>query len=103
MHYPSLTTGTWMLNKNSIWLGVLIGMTLPVVVFGLFQLLNYLLVSMFSESMAIPRDTMILLSFFSNLIPVRIYFISLKFDKTRRGVLLTLFLMMILYFVLISP
>jgi hypothetical protein len=92
-----------MLNKNSIWLGVLIGIALPIVVFGLFQLVNYLLVSMFSESMAIPRDTLILLSFSSNLVPVRIYFVSLKFDKTGRGVLLVLFLMMILYFALIRP
>ena len=84
-------------------MGVLIGTALPMVVFGLFQLMNYLLVSMFSESMVIPRDTLILLSFFSNLVPVRIYFVSLKFEKTGRGVLMVLFLMMILYFALIRP
>ena len=90
-----------MLKKDSIEFGVLIGIVLPAIMYGILHLVNLFLASVFSEEMMIRHETQILISIFTNLLPVRIYFVNLKFDKTGRGILLVMFLMMILYFSLV--
>lgn len=91
-----------MLNRDSIGFGVVIGIVLPAIIYGILYLINLFLVSAFSEAMMIRHETQILISIFTNLLPVRIYFVNLKYDKTGRGILLVTFLMMILYFSLIG-
>ncbi len=41
---------------------------------------------------------MMILAMAINLIPIRVYFVNLKFEKTGRGVLLVTFLSVLLYF-----
>jgi hypothetical protein len=92
-----------MFKKDSLWLGVIIGILAPAAFYGLLFLVNILLVEMYSESLIIRQKTMLLLSIFINLIPIRIYFVNFKMDKTGRGVLLVTFALMILFFTLVRP
>lgn len=92
-----------MLKKDSLWLGILIGIVSPFVFFGFLVLVNLVISGLFSEDQEIRRNTMFLLSIFINLLPIRIYFVSLKMDKTGRGILLITFALMLLFFMLISP
>lgn len=92
-----------MLKKDSLWLGILIGIVSPFVFFGFLVLVNLVISGLFSEDQEIKKNTMFLLSIFINLLPIRIYFVSLKMDKTGRGILLITFALMLLFFMLISP
>lgn len=92
-----------MLKKDSLWLGILIGIVFPFIFYGLLVLVNLAISGLFSESQEIKKNTMFLLSIFINLLPIRIYFVSLKMDMTGRGILLITFALMLLFFILISP
>ncbi len=92
-----------MLKKDSLWLGILIGIVSPFIFYGFLALVNLVLSSLYGEDQEIKRKTMFLLSIFINLLPIRIYFVSLKMDKTGRGILLITFALMLVFFILISP
>jgi hypothetical protein len=66
-------------------------------------LVNLLIAETYNESITIRQKTMLLLSIFINLIPIRFYFVNLKMDKTGRGILLVTFALMVLFFSLIRP
>ena len=92
-----------MFKRDSFWMGISIGIISPVVFYGFLILVNFLLASIFGEHLAIRKNTMLLLSVFINLLPIRLYFVSWKLDKTGRGILLVTFALMILFFVIIKP
>ena len=92
-----------MLRRDSLWFGILIGTVSPFIFYGFLVLVNLVLSGFFSEDQEIKRKTMFLLSIFINLLPIRIYFVSLKMDKTGRGILLITFALVILFFILINP
>jgi hypothetical protein len=92
-----------MFKRDSFWLGISIGILSPVVFYGFLILVNLLLASIFGDDFLIRKNTMLLLSIFINLLPIRVYFVSWKLDKTGRGVLLVTFALIILFFVIIKP
>lgn len=92
-----------MFKKDSFWLGISIGIVAPLFFYGALILLNILLASIFGNDFEIRQNTMMLLSIFINLVPIRIYFVSWKLDKTGRGILLVTFALMVLFFVVIKP
>jgi hypothetical protein len=92
-----------MFKKDSFWLGISIGIVAPLLFYGALILLNILIASIFGNDFEIRQNTMMLLSIFINLVPIRIYFVSWKLDKTGRGILLVTFALMILFFIVIKP
>lgn len=92
-----------MLKKDSIWLGVAVGLAAPLLSFLVLTGMNHLLVLTGAVHAAIPETILYLLSIFINLLPVRIYFVNFKYDKTGRGVLFVTFILMILFFGFIEP
>lgn len=82
-------------KRDSLWLGIIIGLLLPVTTYFLIQLI---LIIVGGEYHAFRKSTIYLLSIFVNLIPFRYYLVKLKFDKTGRGILLDTFAMAILFF-----
>lgn len=86
-----------------MWLGISIGIISPIVFYGVLTLFDLFLIGIFDEGAAISENVKLLLSVFINLLPIRIYFVSLKMDNTGRGILLVTFALMVLFFVLISP
>lgn len=80
------------LKKDSFWLGLILGVLMPAICFGILYLLNNTVFvnpqketdnkSIFSLSM------IIILSIVPNAIALRLYLVNLKADKTGRGILI---------------
>ena len=87
------------LKKDHFIFGLLIGLSLPVLLFLVIWLLNYILFLIGIAKLFLDRETHILISMFGNLLPIRYYFVNLTFDKTGRGVLLITFVTILLFFV----
>jgi len=86
------------IKKDHYIFGVVIGIIIPIVLFGIIYLLNVLLVSIDVAKFYLDRQTHVLVSLFGNLFPIRYYFVTLKFDKTGRGVLLVTFILVLIFF-----
>ena len=85
------------LRKDSIILGIVLGIILPLVSFGVLYVVSTLL-SPPNKEYLIKLSTITLVSVFSNLFTLRYYLLKLKFDKTGRGILLVTFALAIGYF-----
>lgn len=82
-------------KRDSLWLGIIIGIILPVLTYFLIHLI---LLMLGGEHATFRKSTIYLLSIFVNLAPFRYYLVKQKFDKTGRGILLDTFLMAIVFF-----
>jgi hypothetical protein len=87
-----------MLKRDNIAFGALVGLVLPGLAYGLLRLLSLFVEYGSIWSMPFETDKIMLLALTINLIPIRVYFVRYKFDKTGRGVLLVTFLIMAAYF-----
>jgi hypothetical protein len=85
-------------KKDHIIFGAVLGLFIPVVIFGLILLINYMLLHAGMVHIYLDRKIHILISITGNLVPIRYYFVNLKFDKTGRGVLLVTFILFISFF-----
>jgi hypothetical protein len=88
------------LKKDSFILGLILGITIPLFLFGLILMINFIIIQIGVTPIYLDRKIHVLISLTGNLLPVRYYFVTLKYDKTGRGVLLITFLLMMLFFVL---
>ncbi len=87
------------LKKDSFWLGILLGLVLPGI---LYLILHYINISIENKVSNRPylTDSMVqILSLIINLLMIRYYLITLKADKTGRGILLVTFVAGILFFI----
>jgi hypothetical protein len=98
MHWPLYNNGTSMLKKDNMALGILLGLVLPVMFYGLLSLAAMLVEAGTAWSRPFETDRRMLLALVINIIPIRLYFVRYKFDKTGRGVLLVTFLLMVFCF-----
>jgi hypothetical protein len=89
-----------MFNRDSLWLGIVIGIAMPLILYGLLYL-GLLTYTYFAETEAIMNETMLqIIAPVANLFFIRYYFITKKFEDTGRGVLLVTFVYVISYFVI---
>ena len=91
-----------MLKKDNIALGIVIGLVLPALLAGLFFLLATFVHPTGTWSNLFEKNKLFILALAVNVIPIRLYFVSYKMDKTGKGVLLSTFLLMILFFAYIE-
>jgi hypothetical protein len=87
-------------KKDRIIFGAALGLFIPVVIFGLILLINYILLQAGMAQVYLDRKIHVLISLTGNLLPIRYYFVSQKYDKTGRGLLLITFILFMLFFVL---
>jgi hypothetical protein len=87
-----------MLKKDNTLFGVLIGLVLPALFYGLLSLIGHFVKTGPVWARPFEPDRMMLLSIFINLLPIRLYFVSWKMEKTGRGVLLITVVLVIGYF-----
>jgi hypothetical protein len=90
-----------MLKKDNLVFGTLIGVVLPAAFFGLLKLISVFLEPGTTWSLPFESDRIYLFSLIVNVIPIRLYFVNYKFEKTGRGVLLSTFLLMVIIFLFI--
>lgn len=88
-----------MLKKDHFLFGSLIGIFLPVLILGFIYGINYFLISLNVAKFYMDLQTAVLVSLGANMLPIRYYFVNLKYDKTGRGILLFTFAMILLFFV----
>ena len=87
-----------MLKKDNIALGVIIGLVLPAVFFGILSLIAFFVETGTTWTRPFEKDRMLILALAINVIPLRMYFVTYKFDRTGRGVLFATFLLMVAFF-----
>lgn len=89
-----------MFNKNSVWFGIMAGIILPLVVYGLLYGILHI-VKVYSNSVPeFNENLLMLISPVINLFTIRYYFVNKKYDDTGRGILLVTFIYVIAYFVI---
>jgi len=87
-----------MLKRDNIAFGALIGLVLPAIFYGLLSLVALFFETGTTWTRPFEPDNMLIFALVINVIPIRLYFVNYKFDKTGRGVLLVTFLLMVVYF-----
>lgn len=92
-----------MLKRDSIIFGLLIGVLTPVIVYAILYFGLELVEQIFSLGWLNERPAIKLISITVNLFLIRYYFVKLKFEQTGRGVLITTFALVILYFIIYPP
>ena len=90
-----------MLKKDNIFLGALIGLVAPVLFYGLLSLAALLVETGTAWTRPFEPERIMMLALAINVIPIRLYFVNYKFDKTGRGVLFVTFFLMVFYFLYI--
>lgn len=88
------------LRRDSLWMGVLIGILCPALIFGLIELIIFIIGKNFERVAVIEIQKILLLSVIPNLFILRHYLLKLKYDLTGRGILLATFLIAILFTIL---
>ena len=88
------------LRKDNLGFGLLLALLLSISTYALFSLAGMLFPDAFS-SRFLRKQVIVMLSVFINLLPFRFYMASLKLEKTGRGILAAMFLLMILYFLFV--
>lgn len=88
------------LRRDSLWMGVLIGILCPALIFGLIELIIFIIGKNLERMAVIEIQKILLLSVIPNLFILRHYLLKLKYDLTGRGILLATFLIAILFTIL---
>lgn len=85
-------------RKDNFWLGMIIGLVLPIVAFGVFTLIGLGIDATTDKTDIISAENRSLVSIFVNLIALRFYLLKVKHDLTGRGILTITFMLAIAYF-----
>ena len=86
------------LKKDSIILGIIIGLVCPAILFAILYFLSRIFAPV-GKDYLVQLPNIELISIFPNLFILRYYLVKLKLDKTGRGILLITFIFAILYFI----
>lgn len=89
-----------MFNRNSLWFGVLIGILMPMGLYGLLYGTMIIYNQSATDPLVFDLSLLQLISPVINLFLIRYYFVNKKFDETGRGVLLVTLIYVIAYFVI---
>jgi len=88
-------------HKDNLAFGVLLALCLSIGIYAAFSAAAYFFPETFT-SHYLRQEVILMISVFINLLPFRTYMVGLKFEKTGRGILVAIFVLMILVFVLIK-
>ena len=92
------------LRRDSWMMGIMLGISVPALTFGVLYGLVYLVLTAFGKPLDILNldliKKFILLSIVPSVFVIRYYLLKLKFDLTGRGILLVTFLIGIVFAVL---
>ena len=86
------------LKKDNFLAGILLGIVLPIVFYGVVLLIDMFLFQFLQIHLTSQHHYMYLLSAAINLIPIRYYLVTLKAEKTGIGILLITGIYILTYF-----
>jgi len=87
------------LKKDSMILGVIMGLLLPLITYFILNKGIFLIKEIFDLDSFISNNKLMLISIFINFFTLRYYFVTLKYEKSGRGILFVTFIYIIAYFV----
>jgi hypothetical protein len=86
-----------MLKKNSFWLGLVIGIIIPLVLFGILYTLNLYTKVFEHPPVILSTQKLMFICSALNILPVRYYLMHDGLEKTGQGVLfITVFLVLMI-------
>ncbi|PLX13078.1 MAG: hypothetical protein C0598_04525 [Marinilabiliales bacterium] len=85
-------------KKDTYYLGALVGIILPVIVYGLLYLIDSVYLNSFGNHMVKQMDYLYLLSIVGNIIALRYFYLNVKKEKAGAGILLVSLIIVVLYF-----
>ncbi len=86
------------LKKDAHYIGVIVGLLVPVASYALLLLINKLVITLFSLDVFMRDETIRLIAIFMNSLPLRYFFVVAKKEQTGRGVLFVFLIYVIVYF-----
>lgn len=90
------------LKKDSYWLGAILGIVVPGIIYVILHFLNLATASKTTGLPVFQESTVQILSIVINALMLRYYLVNLKADKTGRGILLVTFIFTIAFFIWLS-
>lgn len=81
------------LFRDHIAFGILIGLLTPLLMYGIFVLINIVSATETRPGGIFRFKTVYVLSVFANMLPFRYYMVNLKLDYTGRGIILVTLLL----------
>jgi hypothetical protein len=86
-----------MYKKNSFWLGLAIGIIIPLVLFGILYFLNFYTGVFKHPPVVLSDQKLMFVCSALNILPIRYYFMHKGLEKTGQGLLfITVFLVVII-------
>jgi len=89
-----------MFNRDAYWFGILIGILMPLAVYAVLYGGFTIYEEIAATVVDFDKNLFQLLSPVINLLFLRYYFVTKKYDDTGRGLLLVTFIFVIAYFVI---
>lgn len=86
-----------LLKRNSGWLGLALGLLLPVLIFSLVHVIDRQLAQDRGRSFIIRDDQKFVISVILNILIFRLYLVTWNLEKTGKGILGATFLYAIFY------
>ena len=87
-----------MLNKDNYWTGLILGVVVTVIFYGVLYAANLLVIEWLGRPMVSQSHYLILLSVIPNVLLLRYYLGKKKFAKTGLSILTLTLLFVLLYF-----
>lgn len=89
------------LKKDSFLLGIILGILMPAICFGILYYLNITFPNHQNNDQPIFKlTTIFIVSLIPNAIALRLYLVNLKADKTGKGILFVTFIFAIIFMIL---
>lgn len=88
------------LRRDSIWMGLFLGVFLPAVLFGVMEGVIAIVEHVTGKSDIVEIQKIVLLSIVPNLFLLRYYLLKLKYDLTGKGILAATFVLALVFVVL---
>jgi len=85
------------LRQDSFWMGLILGLLVPAIIFGVLTLIVYFLPQAIKVANVFNLERLILISIIPNVLLLRYYLLKLKYDLTGRGILAITFVIGIIF------
>ena len=88
------------LRQDSFWMGLILGLLVPAIIFGVLTLIVYFLPQAIKVANVFTLERLILISIIPNVLLLRYYLLKLKYDLTGRGILAITFIIGIIFVII---
>ena len=89
------------LRRDNLPFGILIGLLVPALLFGIFIGILAIIEAHLGKVDIVTIDKILLISVVPNIFTLRYYLLNLKYDLTGRGIMISTFVIAIIFAVLV--